>query len=47
VPRTQWQKLTERTYPVILDKVVPAEVFDQAMRYRDEYRRQRDAAARK
>ena len=43
----QWQKLTESIYPRIKGKVVPAEAFDEAMRYRDEYRRQRGAAAGK
>lgn len=43
----QWQKLTESIYPRIKGKVVPAEAFDEAMRYRDDYRRQRGAAAGK
>jgi TRAP-type transport system periplasmic protein len=45
--RAQWQKLTESLYPSIRGKVVPAEAFDEAMRYRDEYRRLRGAAAGK
>ncbi len=45
--RAQWQKLTESLYPRIRGKVVPAEAFDEAMRYRDEYRKQRGAAAGK
>jgi len=45
--RAEWQKLTESMYPVIRQKVVPAEAFDEAMRYRDEYRKQRGAAGRK
>jgi TRAP-type C4-dicarboxylate transport system substrate-binding protein len=45
--RAQWQKLTESLYPRIKGRVVPAEAFDEAMRYRDEYRRQRAAAAGK
>jgi TRAP-type C4-dicarboxylate transport system substrate-binding protein len=45
--RAEWQKLTESLYPRIRGKVVPAEAFDEAMRYRDEYRRQRGAAAGK
>jgi TRAP-type C4-dicarboxylate transport system substrate-binding protein len=44
--RAQWQKLTESIYPRIRGKVVPAEAFDEAMRYRDEYRKQRGAAGR-
>ena len=42
-----WLKLTESIYPRIRGKVVPAEAFDEAMRYRDEYRKQRGAAAPK
>jgi TRAP-type C4-dicarboxylate transport system substrate-binding protein len=45
--RAQWQKLTESIYPSIKGKVVPAEAFDEAMRYRDLYRKQRGAAAGK
>jgi TRAP-type transport system periplasmic protein len=45
--RAQWQKLTESIYPSIKGKIVPAEAFDEAMRYRDEYRKQRGAAAGK
>jgi TRAP-type transport system periplasmic protein len=45
--KAQWQKLTESIYPRIRGKVVPAEAFDEAMRYRDEYRKQRGAAAGK
>ncbi len=45
--RAQWQKLTESIYPQIRGKVLPAEAFDEAMRYRDEYRKQRGAAAGK
>jgi TRAP-type transport system periplasmic protein len=45
--RAQWQKLTENLYPRIRGKVVPAEAFDEARRYRDEYRKQRGAAAGK
>jgi TRAP-type C4-dicarboxylate transport system substrate-binding protein len=45
--KAEWQKLTESIYPRIRGKIVPAEAFDEAMRYRDEYRRQRGAAAGK
>lgn len=45
--RAQWQKLTESLYPRIRGKVVPAEAFDDAVRYRDEYRKLRAAAAGK
>ncbi len=37
--RAQWVKMAESTYPGIRGKVVPADVFDEAMRYRDEYRK--------
>jgi TRAP-type C4-dicarboxylate transport system substrate-binding protein len=43
--KAEWQKLTESLYPRIRGKIVPAEAFDEAMRYRDEYRRTRGAAA--
>jgi hypothetical protein len=43
--RAQWQKLTESLYPSIRGKIVPAEAFDEATRYRDEYRKTRRAAA--
>jgi TRAP-type C4-dicarboxylate transport system substrate-binding protein len=39
--RAQWQKLTEKLYPEIKRRIVPAEAFDEAMRLRDEYRKQR------
>jgi TRAP-type C4-dicarboxylate transport system substrate-binding protein len=39
--RAQWTKLTESLYPRIKGKIVPAEAFDEAMRYRDEFRRQK------
>ncbi len=45
--RALWQKLTESIYPRIKGKVLPAEAFDEAMRYRDEYRKLRGAAAGK
>jgi TRAP-type C4-dicarboxylate transport system substrate-binding protein len=45
--KAEWQKLTESIYPRIRGKVVPAEAFDEALRYRDEYRKQRGAAAGK
>jgi TRAP-type C4-dicarboxylate transport system substrate-binding protein len=45
--RAEWQKLTESIYPRIRGKVVPAEAFDEAMRYRDLYRQQRGAPAGK
>jgi TRAP-type C4-dicarboxylate transport system substrate-binding protein len=38
--RVQWQKLTESIYPKVRGPIVPAEPFDEAMRYRDEFRKQ-------
>jgi TRAP-type transport system periplasmic protein len=38
--RAQWQKLTESMYPKVRGPIVPAEPFDEAMRFRDEYRKQ-------
>lgn len=35
----EWQKLTATIYPKIRGPIVPAEAFDEALRYRDEYRR--------
>jgi len=43
--RQEWQKLTESFYPRVKGKIVPTDAFDEAVRYRDEYRRQRGAAA--
>jgi TRAP-type C4-dicarboxylate transport system substrate-binding protein len=34
-----WQKLTESIFPKVRGPIVPAEAFDEAMRYRDEYRK--------
>jgi TRAP-type C4-dicarboxylate transport system substrate-binding protein len=45
--KAEWQKLTESIYPQIRGKILPADAFDEAMRYRDEYRRQRGAASPK
>ncbi len=42
--RAQWETLTESLYPRIRGKIVPPEAFDEAMRYRDEYRKGRGAA---
>jgi TRAP-type C4-dicarboxylate transport system substrate-binding protein len=44
--RAEWQKLTESLYPKIRGKIVPVEAFDEAMRYRDEYRKSHPPAAR-
>ena len=40
----QWAKLTESLYPKIRGKIVPADAFDEALRYRDEYRKEHGAA---
>jgi len=45
--KAEWQKLTESLYPAIRGKIVPAEAFDEAMRYRDQYRKQHGAAGAK
>ncbi len=37
--REQWKKTAESLYPKIRGGIVPAEAFDEAMRYRDEYRK--------
>jgi TRAP-type transport system periplasmic protein len=39
--RAQWQKVAESTYGSIRGKIVPADVFDEAMKYRDEYRKKK------
>jgi TRAP-type C4-dicarboxylate transport system substrate-binding protein len=44
--RAQWQKLTESLYPTIRGKLIPAEAFDEAIRYRDEYRKSHPAAGK-
>ncbi len=36
--RADWQKQTEAVYPKIRGKLVPAELFDEVRRLRDEYR---------
>jgi TRAP-type C4-dicarboxylate transport system substrate-binding protein len=44
--RALWQKLTESLYPKIRGAIVPAEAFDEAMHYRDLYRKSHPAAGR-
>ena len=44
--KAEWQKLTVSLYPRIRGPIVPAEAFDEAMRYRDEYRRRRGASGK-
>ncbi len=38
--KAEWQKLTESIYPKVRGPIVPAEAFDEAMKYRDEFRKQ-------
>ncbi len=42
---TQWEKLFESVYPQISGKVVPADIMQMAVKYRDEYRAKHKAAA--
>ena len=44
--RELWRKAAENAYPRIRGPVVPADAFDEAMRYRDELRRRTGAASR-
>jgi TRAP-type C4-dicarboxylate transport system substrate-binding protein len=37
--REAWVKVAESAYPKLRDRVVGAEAFDEAMKYRDEYRK--------
>ena len=37
--RDAWVKVAESAYPKIRDRIVGAEAFDEAMKYRDEYRK--------
>ncbi|MEW5984043.1 MAG: TRAP transporter substrate-binding protein DctP [Acidobacteriota bacterium] len=41
--RAQWTMLAESTYPQVRGHIVPAAAFDEALRYRDEYRKQQAA----
>jgi TRAP-type transport system periplasmic protein len=42
--REAWAKLAEGAYPMIRGRLVPADAFDEALRYRDEYRKRAGAA---
>src|SRR5207247_10676320 len=42
--RAEWQRLTETLYPKIRGPIVPPHAFDEALRFRDEYRKQRAGA---
>jgi TRAP-type C4-dicarboxylate transport system substrate-binding protein len=38
--RAEWKKITETMFPRVRGTLVPAEAFDEAIRLRDEYRKQ-------
>jgi TRAP-type C4-dicarboxylate transport system substrate-binding protein len=40
----QWQKTAEGAYPLVRGDVVPEDAFDMALKFRDDYRKQRAAA---
>jgi TRAP-type transport system periplasmic protein len=42
--RALWQKTTESMYPKVRGVIVPDEAFDEALRQRDEYRKQHSTA---
>jgi len=42
--RELWRTTAESTYPKVRGDFVPVEAFDQALKYRDEYRKQHPAA---
>jgi TRAP-type C4-dicarboxylate transport system substrate-binding protein len=44
--REQWRKMAEGLYPRIRGAVVPADAFDEALRWRDEYRKGHASGAR-
>jgi TRAP-type C4-dicarboxylate transport system substrate-binding protein len=44
--RAEWQKLTDKLYPSIRGPIVPVDAFDEALRYRDEYRKQHRPGAK-
>src|SRR6185503_4121280 len=41
--REAWRKTAESMYPRIRGAIVPADAFDEALRYRDEYRKRAGA----
>ena len=41
--RDIWRRMAESSYPQVRGVAVPADAFDDALRFRDEYRRQRGA----
>lgn len=42
--RESWRRAAESAYPVMRGGAIPAAAFDEALRFRDEYRKQRGAA---
>jgi len=44
--RALWQKTTEAMYPKVRGAIVPADAFDEALRHRDDYRKQHPPAGR-
>lgn len=42
--REAWVKTVEAAYPKIRGKIIPADAFDEAVKYRDEYRKRSGAA---
>jgi TRAP-type transport system periplasmic protein len=44
--RALWEKTAESMYPRIRGPIVPADAFDEAMKYRDEYRKRPAAGGR-
>jgi shikimate 5-dehydrogenase len=42
--RDLWRKTAEAMYPRIRGTIVPAEAFDEAMKYRDEFRKRAQAS---
>ena len=39
-----WKKTAESFYPKVRGPIVPADAFDEALKWRDEYRKQHAAA---
>jgi hypothetical protein len=39
-----WRRTAEATYPSVRGTIVPADAFDEALKHRDDYRRQKAAA---
>jgi TRAP-type C4-dicarboxylate transport system substrate-binding protein len=42
--RAEWQKLVTAIFPKVRGAIVPADAFDEALRYRDEYRKAHGSA---